>query len=43
MSCSFLLTILLGKIHGETIASTKRAITTEIADIILLLFKGKVK
>lgn len=29
LSCLFLLTILLGKIHGETIANVKSAITTK--------------
>jgi len=31
----------LGKIQGETMAKTKRAITTEIAGIIFLLFNSK--
>lgn len=29
LSCLFLLTILLGKIHGETMANVKSAITTK--------------
>lgn len=29
LSCLFLLTILLGKIHGETIAKINKAITTK--------------
>lgn len=41
-SCSLSLTILLGKIQGEMMASTKRAITTEIAGILFLLSKSKV-